>query len=1366
MNSAQLLSPGEYVRKEILIPRGLSVSATAKLLGVGRPALSNFLNGKASLSTEMASRIERVFNLPAKYLLELQVHIDAQEATETNVSATVKRYVPRFLDITSSEIDVWASRIVARFRLAVFLRTLVNSTGSGLTHVDFPGNDDSERPGPDGLVIAREETQWIPKGNSYWEFGCNEDPNVKAKKDYEKSVRLIEIEERQNSTFIFVTPRRWQGKVKWINDHKNGPHWRNVRAYDASDLEQWVAQSIPGQTWFADETKRPESKTRSLDKCWIEWAKHSTPSLVEDFFNDSVNIFKKKIVEILTQDPREPIIVKADSIEEALGFLSCLFSENTDLFRFRDKVVVFDKPGILPVMADGASDFIAVITPGEVAREVGPYLQSIHTIIVYPRNAIHDEPHILLEPVSTVTFRQALEKMAFDNDKVNRLEIESGRSLTVLRRRLSNVPEIRRPEWASNDEMASSMVPYLFAGAWSSSNARDRELLSILANRKQYNELEKTFQRITQINDTPLWSEGEYRGLISKIDVLFAISTSLTKDEISNFFTVAEIVLSEDDPAIDYPPGHLFALGIYSKRREISKALRNGIAETLVLLAVHGNNLFQRRLGIDVEQFVAKTVRKLLGDPLTSRTLEMHGLDLASYAEASPDQFLKMIEHDLRSNASACTALLRPVDSGIFSSCPRIGLLCALESLAWSPETIYRTALILAKLSETKIEDNWANTPIASLSAIFRAWMPQTAANVDQRIEVLRNIVKAYPEIGWSLCVEQFSNKPSYGTYSYKPRWRNDGQGHGDPVSHEEAYNFISTVADICLNWPKHNLSTVDDLICRIHILDRDRQISVWRIVEDWGKSASDRDKAVIRERIRVTLMSAKGIARIKKKNATQLVEAANSAYALLEPTDVISRHEWLFKQNWVDESYDEIIDGETNLQARDKRIKKKRINALRIIWGERRVAGIMALAESGKTAFIIGWLMTSDILKTKDIAEFIVSILRSLNNSNRATCDNLIGGALIALHDDKSLTAIIQKIEKVTTQEEYAKVLEFAPFRSTTWILVSKLPDSLQKQYWTMVRLRWERQTKDDLNEIVAKLITFKRPAAAFDFVAGSLENLHPTTLFKLLDALVTIDDTSEELNRISIWEIEKAFEYLEASGEFTLEELAILEFGYLDVLADGGGYAGHRGIPNLEKYIENNPKIFALAVAWFYKRGDGKTDTADLQVDDPIQFARRSLRGYKLIESLHRVPGRNRNGDIDPELLLNWVKAVRSACAELGRDDGGDSAIGKMLSHAPAGIDGIRPCEAVREVLEHVQSEKIAEAVVTGLYNSRGVHSKIEGGDQERSIAARYRKWKTAVEFTQPFVAATIYQRLEDIYEHDAKEEDMQASIGKRLR
>jgi len=52
------------------------VKKAAEFIGVGRPALSNLLNGNAALTPEMAMRIEKTFGANAQELLALQTAYD------------------------------------------------------------------------------------------------------------------------------------------------------------------------------------------------------------------------------------------------------------------------------------------------------------------------------------------------------------------------------------------------------------------------------------------------------------------------------------------------------------------------------------------------------------------------------------------------------------------------------------------------------------------------------------------------------------------------------------------------------------------------------------------------------------------------------------------------------------------------------------------------------------------------------------------------------------------------------------------------------------------------------------------------------------------------------------------------------------------------------------------------------------------------------------------------------------------------------------------------------------------------------------------------------------------------------------------
>ena len=94
MDTSEVRHPGERIKAEVF-PAKMSVTKAAELIGVGRPALSNLLNGKVSLTADMATRIEKAFGFPRKDLLEMQAQYDAFKAKQKSVPTNAKAYVPR-----------------------------------------------------------------------------------------------------------------------------------------------------------------------------------------------------------------------------------------------------------------------------------------------------------------------------------------------------------------------------------------------------------------------------------------------------------------------------------------------------------------------------------------------------------------------------------------------------------------------------------------------------------------------------------------------------------------------------------------------------------------------------------------------------------------------------------------------------------------------------------------------------------------------------------------------------------------------------------------------------------------------------------------------------------------------------------------------------------------------------------------------------------------------------------------------------------------------------------------------------------------------------------------------------------------------
>ena len=83
--------PGAIVREDCLKPLGLSVTESARRLGVGRQTLSNLVNEKAAVSIEMAYRLSKAFGSTPETWLGMQLAFDLAQSRHLERTITIER---------------------------------------------------------------------------------------------------------------------------------------------------------------------------------------------------------------------------------------------------------------------------------------------------------------------------------------------------------------------------------------------------------------------------------------------------------------------------------------------------------------------------------------------------------------------------------------------------------------------------------------------------------------------------------------------------------------------------------------------------------------------------------------------------------------------------------------------------------------------------------------------------------------------------------------------------------------------------------------------------------------------------------------------------------------------------------------------------------------------------------------------------------------------------------------------------------------------------------------------------------------------------------------------------------------------------
>ena len=1350
--SIQVAHPGGFIRGHV-IPSGMSVSKAASKLGVSRPTLSKLLNGKSSLSHQMAVKLERAFGADHQELLDRQTKFDRVVQRKQKDIIASHIYIPKILTMKANDIHTWAQKLEARQLLPVLLRKLIRSTGQDLSRVDFPGYDRAEQKGWDGVVESEVATPWIPRGKSCWELSTQANPNRKAKSDYEARVNSVLAKERRRISFVFVTARNWPTKNHWIQEMNPRGHWKSVHAYDASDLEQWLEESISASIWFAEQSECPTDGVETLEAMWQRWRNATDPPMSPDIFEQAIETHRSMFDSWLLSDPERPLLVTADSKDEAMAFVACLFDDRNDDRDTYDLGLIFRSDELLCKLVETQSPFIPIVCSTNVEAALAHACGRRHCIIVKPRYSLTLQPEIRINPLDDMSFERALNSMGLGRDCVIKLRRASGRSPTVLRRQLATVPAIKIPLWAEKSTTARILIPMALVGTWREESDADQKVLEKLVG-KPYKKIEKAFTKLLIIDDSPVWGVGKNRGVVSQMDAIFAISWHVTSSDIKKFLKLAKLVLSEEDPSLDLPDDQRWLAELHHKVRRHSNAIRRGISESLVILSVYCDDLFGDRIELDIKAHIERLIHDLI-HPLTPAKLRSHEDEIPMYAEAAPEVFMNSIEHDLRKSQPAVCDVLMPVDESILTPCPRAGLLWGLECLAW--KNLGRVSKILAKLSGYQIDDRFANTPMNSLKSIYGAFMPQTSATEEQRIEALETLASQFPSVAWRICMHQLSAARRIGSYNYRPRWRADAHGHGEPRAGQEQCAFRRKAIDMAINWPAHNAETFCDLVQFMQELKHKDQMSVLKSINSWSQDVDDHAKSRVRESIRMSAIIRRRVTGILDP---ELRELAQNIYSKLEPKDPVLRYAKLFQnpsQQVPDDQWSGKADRDLDPEAREEMIREQKILAIEDVLKMNGIAGLVNLASAANSSEIVNKHLELYTTNESDIIELLKQYLSLEDKVSTRDLDRCVHDFLQAIEEDLRIS-VISSVASLSAINRVEQVFRCAPFKKSTWQLLERQNCEIRDRYWCEVNPVLTPDAERHLTEVIDNLLDVQRPDAAFHIASLNWDRLESLHIKRILLEVATVESPSSEHYPVQWYSISRAFQVLDRRMDIGVEEMARLEFPYTRILTDSD-----RGIPCLASMVASSPEFFVELVVRAYRRKDGEEDPSGWHIDDAARRQDLASVAMLVLDTVDRMPGTDPMGCVDVEVLDAWTSQVRKLCAICNRKDIGDQCIGQLLSRVSVMEEDTWPCLPVCRVIETFRSEHIDIGFHVGTINQRGAHWRSLGGRQEREIAARYHSFAQDIAIKFPRVSSVVTGIGKD-YEDQAKWWDRQANTALR--
>ena len=471
----------------------------------------------------------------------------------------------------------------------------------------------------------------------------------------------------------------------------------------------------------------------------------------------------------------------------------------------------------------------------------------------------------------------------------------------------------------------------------------------------------------------------------------------------------------------------------------------------------------------------------------------------------------------------------------------------------------------------------------------------------------------------------------------------------------------------------------------------------------------------------------------------------------------MIIRHQWLFGRQWIEPSSEDVEDRNSSYSNREEIIREQRSVAIAEIWDTHGEGGVISFLAEGATGDIVGTSLAR-VIPPGARAGFLKRCL-DVSGELATRADACLQGFLWALTGDER-TPLLQAVVENGDLSQTVGLLQCAPFRGDTWRLVERAGRKVDDAYWENVTPQWAQHNELELTELIDRLLQAKRPRAAF-WVAGRDWSLVETSrLRRLLYDVATEELRPTDQYRLDAFDIHEALRSLNERAGVNREDMAALEFMYLDVI-DNSEY----GLPNLEQQIARSPALYFRALTLAFRRRDHGQDPPDWRIADPERATAVASRAHKLLDWVRRLPGTNADGTVDLTALLNWFAEVRELCEEHDRAVIGDQTIGHLLSRIdPVPENGAWPRPEVCEVLERTAAKHIGVGFCIGVHNARGVHYRGDDGEPERRLSARFRRLASERAFDYPFVASLLDEIASD-YDRQAKWHDAEGQVRKRL-
>jgi hypothetical protein len=729
----------------------------------------------------------------------------------------------------AADVEQWAMRMMARSDLARLVRNLVRETNDQVTTLEMRGGEGTTVPGYDGIVEASKGTPFVPEGRSVWELGTGDDPTDKATDDYKKRTADPLGEDPSKTTFVFITPRRWPNKQKWIADRKNSSPWKAIKVFDVDDIEIALDQAPGTHHIFSDQIGKPAFGAQALQEWWKQFAAASNPRLTHQMALAGREDQAAALLQVLVLDVARTTIVAA-STDDVLAFVAAaITSADADLMAdlFGRALVIRDASALRAM--DRTAKFLILLPFEESLHREAQLIQNHHVVLLAQPGM---PATITVKELEPDRFRRLLRDADVPESRARALALTASRSLVAFQHEAAALGAVLRPSWTL--WFASPLLRRAWlAGGWVELRSGDADVMAELIG--QPLEASSAVLREAAGGEDPIFvAVASVWGSASLEATWEYVRPQLINADFAALERAIQEVLGAIDPRLELQLDQRWQAAIHGKSRVHSENLRKGLATTLALLGALGDKV-QLGSGRTARVWAEGIVRQLLdranADPSGQLWTSLSDV-LPSLAEGAPEQFLRALHKGIEGADPVILKLFTDSDQTFTTSSAHPSLLWALEGLARSPEYFAIAMDALARLVELDPGGRLGNRPAATFVSVISPRFPQTTASLEARLAVLDMLRERHPAKSWQLTITALPGWMGVGTVNHAPRFRQWGPTL-EQASPQEYWLMVEGIVDDLLLMVQERPELWSELIERIPDMPGNKRAEVYRRLRD-----------------------------------------------------------------------------------------------------------------------------------------------------------------------------------------------------------------------------------------------------------------------------------------------------------------------------------------------------------------------------------------------------------------------------------------------------------------------------------------------------------------------------------------------------